>query len=118
MQGVGTARRERGGGVYGEESRVESFLSGAWSFGKRPGCVCGFNVDHYFSRKSRGTRNTAFNIPRSRVVFERASGTDAARCSSFTRGNDYAPQRRQIYDRPLYIYAYIYSFCQHAPGLV
>lgn len=51
------------------------------------------------------------------MVFERASGTDAARCSSFTRGNDYAPQRRQIYDQPLYVYAYTYAICQHAPGL-
>lgn len=63
--GVGTARRERGeggrgGGVYGEESRVESFLSGAWSFGKRPGCVCGFNVDHYFSPKVKGNEEYGF----------------------------------------------------------
>lgn len=55
------------GSVYGEESRVESSLSGvrAWFFWKaRAGASAVASRARYFSRKPRGTRNMAFNIPR------------------------------------------------------
>lgn len=71
------------GSVYGEESRVESFLSGvrAWFFWKaRAGASAVASGARYFSRKPRGTRNMAFNIPRI------SSGFGTRVCDESSRG--------------------------------